>query len=277
MKKIIIAIAVVIIVILIGTGVFMFSNIQSNPASETNENVNIVEPAENSNSLDNASGKYSSTTDNLPSDENTGASQNQEGDESVEYRPVESIPSTESVFLNDKLKGMNTEDMQRRAHDMIFTLRNFDPATLSDASSWVSRFSSQVDIAKAGTEPNKNILYQEDSVKWAQAASSYPEYQNRTRSIDFINMYMEPVGTQNIPVASFKVVEESNADYPMAGSDHWKPVNVVSSTYLVYFTSDGGFIYSVKSVDKNIIEKNIYNHPFDESTMFEGESSYYGR
>lgn len=89
-------------------------------------------------------------------------------------------------------------------------------------------------------------------------------------------MYMEPNGTEEIPVVALNVVEESNADYPLRKSEHWKPINVVSSTYLVYFTQDGGLIYSVKSVDKQIIEKNIYNYPYDEESA-RGEGTYYTR
>lgn len=280
-RRTIIALVLLIIAAIISAATlfFLFSqnNIEDTIMRDSSDEEQITNSDSNDSTSYNATGKYSSTTEDI-SNENPSSANGLSNSSSEEVKniPIESHPSAESVRMNDKLMKMDVESMKQRAYDIVFKLRNFDTQELSNSTAWVGKFSSSIDSGKASQNSDKNILYQESLPRWASTSSTYSEYKNKTRSIDYINMYMEPNGTEEIPVVALNVVEESNADYPLRKSEHWKPINVVSSTYLVYFTQDGGLIYSVKSVDKQIIEKNIYNYPYDEESA-RGEGTYYTR
>lgn len=275
-RIVIIAIAAVLLAIVSAGATYMIC-LSSAPAPQepANENAPVENTVPDEGNTSNTEGGGASTTvediteETIPEPVDHSSELNAEG----VYIPDQSGTNPEITARNMKLEQMDQEAMKNMAVDIVFRLRNFTAEELQN--NWTGRFSAMMDSGMASQDRDNNILYKETQPAWAEACGSYSEYKNKTRSIDVTSIYMDQQGSQQVPVVTLTVVEDSCADYPMNGSDHWKPINVVSSTYFVYFTPDGSFVYNVKSIDKTILEKNVNAYPFDENAMYEGEGAYY--
>lgn len=237
---------------------------------------------ENSSALDSAGRSTSSVTEtvenNTQSSTSNGDANNKPNDYSYllnddgVYVPNQSGADSDAYARERYLEGINKDKLKSAAVDVVTKLRNFDSSKFKN--NWISQFNSIMDAEWASQNRDKNILYQETRGDWVNACATYSEYQNKTRSVDVNSIFADSAGTSMYPVVIVHVVEESNADYPLAGSEHWKPINLVKASYLVYFTPDARSIFNVKVTEKEVLEKNIYNYPFNEDDWY-GEGNYY--
>lgn len=287
-KTIIIAIALVATVIAIAVAFTLLN--APRPEDDASEVSNVAQSDDNdaynegASALDSAGRSASTTIETVNNNTSTSANaikentNNQTKDysyllnEDGVYIPDQGTPDADSHAREQYLDSINTDKIKRAAIDIVTRLRNFDSDKFKNA--WVAQFNSIMDPELTSQNRDKNILYQETRNDWISACSSYSEYKNKTRSVDFNSIFVDRSGTMMYPVVILSVVEESNADYPMPGSEHWKPTNLVKASYLVYFTPDARSIFNVKAIEKEILEKNIYDYPFNEDDWY-GEGNYY--
>lgn len=189
-------------------------------------------------------------------------------------QPIAVETPPEYVARSEKLKSLDKDAIAAKAVDVVSKLRNFNNHDYESVTGWQSRFAENADLSRAADYEEKNILYQETLPKWIEACATYPEYWAATDDIRVLNVYMDTVDASDVPCVGIVTVEQENEDYPYALSEHWKPIDRVQKTYIVYLTEDGSRVYNVKMMDRKVLEKNIYHHWYD-SDMSHSTEDYW--
>ena len=195
-----------------------------------------------------AAADNTATADNTAAAENTAAGSNSPDAASTDPGAAGAPADNPSPDISG-----NSGALGVKAKDFVVALRTYDTQQLIQHKEWLSGFAAMVDPQLMKEHPKKNLIRKEASTKWAQMMASYDGVKNMVTTADYGSVKTAQLDGYDCLVVDVSCTEKCISGKLSHKTAAWKTPNVVATTYYVYFTSDGQYIFCVKRIDAQVV------------------------